>query len=219
MRFNSIGKWVNKVKKLSMVIAVTLSLITMTTNVYSQYASSIPAELNTIDTTEIVIRKQNGQAVTLSVRTALTPEQQSTGLMFVQSLDGYDGMLFDFQESQYIYMWMQNTYIYLDMLFFDSSNELVYMHENAIPHDLTLIGPRLPIRYVLEIAGGHARDLGITIGDRLEALEELVQNEQTEDVQCYGFPLIVNSCKFGEVMAVSISLFFLRQFILGADTT
>jgi len=188
----------------------------MTVNVYYLQANTLPAELDTIETSGIVIHKQNGQAVTLSVRTAVTPEQQSTGLMFVQSLDGYDGMLFDFQESQYIYMWMQNTYIYLDMLFFDSNNELVYIHENAIPHDLTLIGPHLPIRYVLEIAGGRAKDLGITIGDSLEALEELVQTEQTEG-ECYGLPLI--SRKMGEVMSVTISLFFLRQFIIGADTT
>jgi len=170
-------KWVNKAKKLTMVFLAVLSVITMTTNVYSLQASTISIEPDAINTTEIVIRKQNGQAVTLTVRTALTPEQQSAGLMFVQSLDDYDGMLFDFQESQNIYMWMMNTYIYLDMLFFDSSNKLVYIHENAIPHDLTLIGPHVPVRYVLEIAGGLTRDLGITIGDHLEELEELGSND------------------------------------------
>ena len=178
MKLYSINKWANKAKRLTMVIAV-LSLFTMSTNVYSLQANTLPTEPepNAFDTTEIVIHKQNGQAVILSVRTALTQEQQSAGLMFVQNLDDFDGMLFDFQESQNIYMWMKNTYVYLDMLFFDSSSRLVYIHENAIPHDLTLIGPNIPVRYALEIEGGRTRDLGITIGDSLESIEELGANQ------------------------------------------
>ena len=190
VRLYSIIKWASKAKKLTMVFVAALSLITMTTNVYSLQASTIPTEPDTNDTTEIVIRKQNGQTVTLIVQTALTPEQQSTGLMFVQSLDDFDGMLFDFQESQNIYMWMHNTYIYLDMLFFDSSNRLMYIHENAIPHDLTLIGPHVPVRYVLEIAGGRARDLGISIGDSFEELEELRTSLPTRPP--FSHPVFIN---------------------------
>ncbi|MCL2673187.1 MAG: DUF192 domain-containing protein [Alphaproteobacteria bacterium] len=120
------------------------------------------------ETVDIVIRKQDGRTVQLSVKTADTPLQWQKGLMFVKKLDGYDGMLFDFKESRFVNMWMKNTYIPLDMLFFDSDRRLACIHENAVPHDQTLIGCCKPVTHVLEISGGRTRALGIALGDVLE---------------------------------------------------
>ena len=121
------------------------------------------AGMNTID---IVIQKQDGTAE-LSVKVAITPLQRQQGLMYVEKLEVYDGMLFDFGEDQFINMWMKNTFIPLDMLFFDSSLRLACIIESAVPHDETLLSCHKPVRYVLEIDGGRAKALGITAGDVL----------------------------------------------------
>ena len=85
--------------------------------------------------------------------------------MYVKKLDGYDGMLFDFHEDQFVNMWMKNTFIPLDMLFFDTNRKLEYIHENTVPHDVTPLGCSKPVRYVLEIDGGRTKTLGINVGD------------------------------------------------------
>ena len=120
-----------------------------------------------MSTIDAVIYKQNGSAVKLLVKVPTTASQGQQGLMYVKKIDGYDGMLFDFGEDQFVNMWMKNTFIPLDMLFFDSNHELAYIHENTVPQDETPIGCSKPVRYVLEIDGGRAKTLGIAVGDSL----------------------------------------------------
>ena len=118
--------------------------------------------MNTID---IIIQKREGSSVKLLVKAPTTEFQLQKGLMYVKKLIGYDGMIFDFGESQFLNMWMKNTFISLDILFFDSSRKLLCIHENTMPYDNTPLGCSKPARYVLEIGGGRTKALGITIGD------------------------------------------------------
>ena len=117
-----------------------------------------------MNTSDIIIKKQDGSTVNLLVKIPLTNTQLNQGLMYVKKLDGYDGMLFDFGESKFLNMWMKNTHIPLDMLFFDSNCKLIYMYENTVPHDNTSLGCA-SARYVLEVGGGRTKELGISIGD------------------------------------------------------
>ena len=77
------------------------------------------------------------------------------------------GMLFHFDEDAPRTMWMKNTLIPLDMLFISANGEILAIHEQARPGDLTDIDSPGPIRDVLEIAGGRARALGIGVGSRI----------------------------------------------------
>jgi len=77
------------------------------------------------------------------------------------------GMLFDFERSKRVQMWMKNTLISLDMLFVTELGELVYVERNASPRSLRLIAAPRDVRYVLEINGGESADLGFAPGDRL----------------------------------------------------
>ena len=113
--------------------------------------------------TDIIIKKQNGSIVKLLVKIQETESQFNKGLMFVKKLLGYDGMLFDFGENQVINMWMKDTYIPLDILFFDSSRKLIYIHENTVPLEITPLWSGKPVRYVLEIGSGQVNTLGITV--------------------------------------------------------
>ena len=88
--------------------------------------------------------------------------------MYVESLPMLEGMLFIYPEPQAVTFWMKNTLIPLDMLFVGPDGTILSLHENAIPHDETTISGGEGVIAVLEINGGMARRLGITVGDRLE---------------------------------------------------
>jgi uncharacterized membrane protein (UPF0127 family) len=64
-------------------------------------------------------------------------------------------------------MWMQNTYIPLDMLFIRGDGRIRRIAENTEPLSTRIIPSGGPVLAVLEVAGGTARKLGIAPGDRV----------------------------------------------------
>lgn len=50
---------------------------------------------------------------------------RSKGLMWREMMPNNDGMLFKFDDEQYLSFWMKNTLIPLDILFFNSEKKLV----------------------------------------------------------------------------------------------
>jgi uncharacterized membrane protein (UPF0127 family) len=78
------------------------------------------------------------------------------------------GMLFDFARVQPISMWMQNTYIPLDMIFIRADGSIARIAENAEPLSTRTIPSGEPVLAVLEVIGGTAARLGVKPGDRVE---------------------------------------------------
>ena len=101
------------------------------------------------------------------VELAATPSDRSRGLMFRRELGPRTGMLFDFGRDEIASMWMKNTFIALDMVFVDRSGVVRRIVRNARPRSLDTISSRVPVRAVLEIAGGEAERIGLAAGDRL----------------------------------------------------
>ena len=112
------------------------------------------------------IASKNGVHV-FAVEMAVTPEEQSKGLMFRKELPEGQGMLFDFHREQEATFWMKNTYVPLDMIFIRADGRILRIAENTEPLSTRLIPSGGPVRAVLEIIGGSARKLGIAPGDRV----------------------------------------------------
>jgi uncharacterized membrane protein (UPF0127 family) len=93
--------------------------------------------------------------------------ERARGLMFRDSLPPFGAMLFVYDSPQPVAFWMRNTLIPLDMLFFDGAGRLERIHREAVPHDETPIVGGEEIRYVLEINGGLAAELGIELDAEL----------------------------------------------------
>lgn len=108
-----------------------------------------------------------GQA-TFTVDIADDAQERSQGLMFVEQMATLEGMLFIYEEPQTVSFWMKNTLIPLDMLFVSPEGEVLSLHENAIPGDLTPIPGGDGVQMVLEINGGLVSRLGIDVGDVLQ---------------------------------------------------
>jgi uncharacterized protein len=94
--------------------------------------------------------------------------ERSKGLMNVPEMPRMTGMLFVYEEPQRASFWMRNTLITLDMLFADATGTITHIHENAVPLDETSIPGGDNVKYVLEINGGMAARLGITVGDVMQ---------------------------------------------------
>ena len=84
--------------------AVVLALLLMA-------GSARTAELQTVE-----IASKTGVHA-FAVELAVNDAERGKGLMYRRELPEGRGMLFDFQRDQEVAMWMQNTYISLDMLF------------------------------------------------------------------------------------------------------
>ena len=106
-----------------------------------------------------------------TVEIADVDQERARGLMFRQQLVDDHGMLFIHDREHRQSYWMKNTYIPLDILYFDSSRRLV-TQQRAVPPCKTGIGcpsypSRAPAIYVLELNAGQAQALGLEDGAEL----------------------------------------------------
>ena len=107
---------------------------------------------------------------TFQVEMARTAQERERGLMFRRELPRDGGMLF-VQAPGPATFWMKNTYIPLDLLYFDADGRLLQVEAGVLP----CVTPTCPIypsatatvRYVLEINAGEAARRGIRVGDQL----------------------------------------------------
>ncbi len=117
---------------------------------------------------QIVIRLSNGESHSFNVELAVTPQQREHGLMFRESLDEDDGMLFLYTREKTRSVWMKNTYISLDLLFINAQGEIVDLTTHTVPLDDTSMLSGVPALAVLEVLAGTVARLGISIGDRID---------------------------------------------------
>jgi uncharacterized protein len=118
------------------------------------------------DLQKIEIASKNGTHP-FNVELALTDDQRARGLMFRKELPDAQGMLFDFKVEQEVGFWMKNTYIPLDMIFIRADGTIRRIAANTEPLSERLVPSGGPIRFVLEVAGGSAKKLGIEPGDKV----------------------------------------------------
>jgi hypothetical protein len=64
-------------------------------------------------------------------------------------------------------MWMQNTYISLDMIFIRGDGRILRIAENTKPLSEAIISSNGRVRGVLEVIAGTAKKFGIAPGDRV----------------------------------------------------
>ena len=116
---------------------------------------------------EIIIEKQTGGQSVFMVEVADTEEARATGLMYRDDLADNAGMLFIWSYNAMRQFWMRNTFISLDILFFDEDGYLVHYALSQQPQSEDIISSLIPASYVLEIKAGQTKAHNITIGDRL----------------------------------------------------
>ena len=106
-----------------------------------------------------------------TVEFATNDASREHGLMKRALLPADHSMLFVFPDSQPRWFWMKDTWVPLDILYFDANRKLVSM-QLEVPPCKTDPCPSYPsdrpARYVLELPAGTAQRIGATAGDRLD---------------------------------------------------
>jgi uncharacterized protein len=125
-----------------------------------------PSQLRAFQTSTLTIQRQTGRD-SFQIWLALTPAQQQQGLMWVSRLPPDRGMLFVLEQTREMPMWMKNTLVPLDMLFFDQTGKITHIAAKAVPKSEAIIPSGGEVAGVLEILAGEAARRGIHPGDRL----------------------------------------------------
>jgi len=90
--------------------------------------------------------------------------------MFRKNLGEKEGMLFVFKNEGFHSFWLKNTLIPLDIVFLDKNKKVVNITENAQPcpsDKCPSYRNQNPAKYVLEIRGGLADKIGLTIDSKI----------------------------------------------------
>lgn len=119
------------------------------------------------DTPRVHFKGESGEEISFFTELALTPSEHEKGLMFRRSLPDDWSMLFVYPEEGARSFWMQNTFIPLDMIFISAAGEVVNIVREAEPLTRTPRRSTGPARFVLEIRGGLAAELGLKAGQRI----------------------------------------------------
>ena len=130
-----------------------------------------PAEyLRNFSQTRTIIETSQNICLMLDIYLADTPAQQRQGLMFIDRMGEFEGMLFRYDRAITINMWMKNTHIPLDMVFISGDGEIVGIERHTKPMSTTRISSPAPVPFVLELNGGMTERWHIEPGNHLLAI-------------------------------------------------
>lgn len=128
---------------------------------------ALPEAANATLSEEPVELVTAGATHKLIVEVARTSTQQAKGLMFRSSLAEDRGMLFPYEGTREISMWMRNTYIPLDMVFIKGDGTVHRIEARTEPLSERIISSQGEAAAVLELAGGAAAKYGLKAGDKV----------------------------------------------------
>ena len=100
-------------------------------------------------------------------------EETAQGLMYRNGIKENRGMLFIFPNEDYRGFYMKNTRFSLDIIFINSKKEIIHIHKNAKPYNLSSIPSKGLAKYVFEIKAGMSNKLGIKKGDKIKYKKNL----------------------------------------------
>lgn len=106
--------------------------------------------------------------VALTVELARTPAQRQRGLSGRDSLAVDRGMLFLFDREGFWGFWMPNMSFPLDIIWFNSSRQAVYIKQDlepCTPQNCPVFVPPVKAMYVLEVNAGFVNAHRLSLGD------------------------------------------------------
>lgn len=105
--------------------------------------------------------------VLIDIEIADTDYDIQTGLMYRNSMEDNQGMLFVFDDVTERSFYMKNTKIPLDLIFIDGNHTIVSFQKNAKPFDESSLPSNAPAKYVLEINAGLVDTWNLSVGDSI----------------------------------------------------
>lgn len=118
---------------------------------------------------EATLLKASGDTIKkLDIEIADNNYERQTGLMYRESMEEEQGMLFIYDKAAPRSFFMKNTYIPLDIIYFGADSTAVSLQENAKPEDETSLPSEKPAQFILEINAGLAKEWNFKVGDKID---------------------------------------------------
>jgi uncharacterized membrane protein (UPF0127 family) len=152
------------------VLLIVLAVTGCARTPSSQAPPPAPAQpaAQAVDETQPRVVLPDGFVVRVEV--VADDEMRAQGLMFRDQLLPGTGMLFLFPRDGEYSFWMKNTRIPLDMIWIDSEQRIAHVKHDVPPCDVEecpSYAPGVTARYVLELAGGVAREHHLEPGQQV----------------------------------------------------
>ncbi|WP_396591912.1 DUF192 domain-containing protein [Allomuricauda sp. R78024] len=120
-----------------------------------------------------ILKQETDSILTqLDIEIAESEYETQTGLMYRESMEDNQGMLFIFPDVAMHSFYMKNTQIALDIIYIDESLKIASFQKDAQPYNETGLSSKVPVKYVLEINAGLSERLGLDIGDAISFTKE-----------------------------------------------
>lgn len=120
-----------------------------------------------------ILKQETDSILTqLDIEIAESEYETQTGLMYRESMEDNQGMLFIFPDVVMHSFYMKNTQIALDIIYIDESLKIASFQKDAQPYNETGLSSKVPVKYVLEINAGLSERLGLDIGDAISFTKE-----------------------------------------------
>lgn len=105
--------------------------------------------------------------IEIQVEIADDADERQRGLMYRESLEENQGMLFVYPEQRTLGFWMKNTLIPLDIAYIDREGRIVDIQQME-PQTTETHDSAAPAMYALEMNQGWFEANGIRVGDLIE---------------------------------------------------
>ncbi|MDA3860174.1 MAG: DUF192 domain-containing protein [Melioribacteraceae bacterium] len=117
---------------------------------------------------ELTFQSKDGIYISkIDIEIADDDDKRTKGLMDRLSMKEYQGMLFIFPYETIQSFWMKNTVLSLDIIFVNRDNEIVTIHQHAVPFDIGQYASTKPASRVVEVNAGYTELYGINVGDKI----------------------------------------------------
>ncbi len=117
---------------------------------------------------ELYLLKSGDTLQKIAIEFAESDYERQTGLMYRKSLGENEGMLFVYPSEAMRSFYMKNTYIPLDIIFYNKDSAAVSFQENAKPLDETSLPSKVPAQFILELNAGKVKEWNIEVGDKID---------------------------------------------------
>lgn len=119
-----------------------------------------------VDTNALMVIEPD-QVIRFEVEIAQSDTERMAGLMYRTNFPKNRAMLFKFDRTQIIKMWMLNTSMSLDMLFLSETGEILAITEKTTPYSGNIITSGVPAAYAVELNAGVVKNKQIKLGDKV----------------------------------------------------
>ncbi|MDC7997687.1 DUF192 domain-containing protein [Gilvibacter sediminis] len=114
-----------------------------------------------------IVKPDSVGSIQIDIEVADNDYERQTGLMYRNSMEEKQGMLFIMDQERQQAFYMKNTRFPLDIIYVGSDQKVVSIQKNAQPLNTSSLPSGAPAKYVLELNGGLTDKWNIKPGDSL----------------------------------------------------